>query len=81
MATTVGGVPEMLSDKESALLVSPSDHRPMASAMARMLTDKQFAEELATHASALVSRYSPDTYARSLANAFRGLMIVNMQDL
>ncbi len=81
VATTVGGVPEMLSDKESALLVSPSDHRPMASAMARMLTDKQFAEELATHASALVSRYSPDTYARSLANAFRGLMIVNMQDL
>ena len=41
----------------------------------------QFAEELATHASALVSRYSPDTYARSLANAFRGLVIVNMQDL
>ena len=54
----------------------------MASAMARMLTDKQFAEELATHASALVSRhYSPDTYARSLANAFRGVMTFKIQDL
>ncbi len=72
VATEVGGVPEMVSDEESALLVPARDPRAMAAALARVLTDGGLARGLAANASMLVAtRYSPETYVRSLLGIYR----------
>lgn len=71
VATAVGGVPEMVEDNLSAILVPPGDMRAMAAAIKRVLTDDQLARLLAKNASQLAAeRYSPQTYARSLIEIY-----------
>jgi glycosyltransferase involved in cell wall biosynthesis len=75
VATAVGGVPEMVENEESALLVAPRAPQAMASAMARLLTDTELAHQLVANASALVAtRYSPEAYVRSLVKIYRELL-------
>jgi len=75
VATAVGGIPEIVTDRESALLVKPSDREGMAGALASALTDRELAELLRTRAHALVEdRYSPDRRVRTLCEIYRGLM-------
>lgn len=74
-ATSVGGVPEIVADGESALLVAPHDPRAMASALARLLKDEGLARRLASNARALVAaHYTPDAYARSLTELYRDIL-------
>jgi glycosyltransferase involved in cell wall biosynthesis len=75
VATKVGGVPEMVEDEESALLVPPREAEMMAAAISRVLTDANLARKLTANASALIStRYSPETYVRSLVEIYRGVI-------
>lgn len=46
IATTVGGVPELLTDGVEGLLVPPGDAASLASAMGRLAGDERFADEL-----------------------------------
>jgi len=72
VATAVGGVPEMVDNNQSALLVSPNDPQAMAEAIARVLTDAQLKHALTSAASILVStRHSPETYVRALLEIYR----------
>ena len=71
VSTSVGGVPEMVEDNESALLIPPRDPQAMAAAIIRLLDDKRLAQRLATNASQLAAdRYSPENYARSMVELF-----------
>jgi glycosyltransferase involved in cell wall biosynthesis len=75
IATAVGGVPEILKDEESALLVPSREPRILAAAMLRLLSNQEFARDLAVSASALVTvRHSPETYARSLVGLYRDVL-------
>lgn len=75
VATSVGGVPEIVEDNESALLVPAHDPSAMAEAIARMLSDEKLVRHLTTNASALVtSRFSPETYVRSLAQLYQAVI-------
>jgi glycosyltransferase involved in cell wall biosynthesis len=72
VATAVGGVPEMVENNETALLVPPSDPQAMADAIGRLLSDEKLAARVAKNASELVSsRFSPETYVQSLAEIYR----------
>ena len=72
VATAVGGVPEMVENNQTALLVPASDPQAMADAIARVLGDEQLAQRLAASASTLGTfRFSPDNYVRSLAEVYR----------
>jgi glycosyltransferase involved in cell wall biosynthesis len=74
VATTVGGVPEIAAHEETALLVAPRDPEAMATQLARLLTDARLASELSANASSVVAaRYSPEAYARSVAEMYREL--------
>jgi glycosyltransferase involved in cell wall biosynthesis len=74
VSTAVGGVPEIVSHEESALLVSPHDAQALAAALARMLTDEPLARDLAARASVLAAdRFSPEAYARSILEIYRDL--------
>lgn len=75
VATSVGGVPEMVEDQESALLVPPRDPQAMAEAISSVLADARLARRLADKASALITtRYSPENYVRSLVEIYRGII-------
>jgi glycosyltransferase involved in cell wall biosynthesis len=72
VATAVGGVPEMVEHNQSALLVPPNDPPSIAAAIARLLTDKDLAQQLIKNAATLVdSRYTPEKYVRSLSSLYR----------
>jgi len=71
VATAVGGVPELVENEESALLVRPGDSATMAEAIGRLLADRELAERLARNAAVAVkARFSPDAYARALVGLY-----------
>jgi glycosyltransferase involved in cell wall biosynthesis len=75
VATSVGGVPEMVEDEESALLVPPRDPRAMAAGIIRILKDAELARRLTGNASVLIAtRYSPETYVSSLVEIYRQII-------
>lgn len=56
VSTDVSGIPEVVRDGETGLLVPPRDARALADAMGRLLADLDQAEALATAARALLER-------------------------
>jgi sugar transferase (PEP-CTERM/EpsH1 system associated) len=71
VATAVGGVPEILDDNQTGLLVPPRNPQALAHAMARLFNDPILAERLATSAAEMAAtRFSPERYARSLIDVY-----------
>jgi sugar transferase (PEP-CTERM/EpsH1 system associated) len=71
VATAVGGVPEILEDGHTALLVPAREPATMGRALALALSDDQLASRLADDAAELArTRYSPENYARSLIELY-----------
>jgi glycosyltransferase involved in cell wall biosynthesis len=71
VATSVGGVPEMVTNEESALLVRANQPAELANALGRVLQESKLARRLAAAADALINtRYSPETYFRSLSGVY-----------
>jgi glycosyltransferase involved in cell wall biosynthesis len=76
VATAVGGVPEMVENDSTALLVPAGDPSAMADAIARVLGDEQLAQRLAASASTLGSfRFSPESHVLSLVKTY--LEVIN----
>jgi glycosyltransferase involved in cell wall biosynthesis len=81
VATRVGGIPDLVEDGVSGLLVPAGDAARLAEAMGRVLADRELAERLAAGAGAAAAslRWTPDEYAsrvrrlveRTLATAGR----------
>jgi glycosyltransferase involved in cell wall biosynthesis len=74
VATAVGGVPEMVCDGESALLVAPGDCAAMTKAMAALLGDGDLARKLAGRAREIVvERHGPEARTRRLVEIYARL--------
>ncbi len=74
VATSVGGVPEIVTHEESALLVPPGDRHQMAASLARLLHDRELAARLVRRAQEVVKmRHSPGERARKLCRIYRDL--------
>jgi glycosyltransferase involved in cell wall biosynthesis len=72
VATRVGGIPEMVTDNESALLVKPGDVSAMTDAIARLLEDSQLAARLTERSRELIrDRHAPDARMRRLVDIYR----------
>lgn len=67
IATTVGGIPEIVLDGETGMLVPPDDPGVTASALETLLTDHAFRAELSKHASAHAADFDWDGIAKSYA--------------
>jgi glycosyltransferase involved in cell wall biosynthesis len=74
VATTVGGIPEIVTDEESALLVPPGDIDGMAAAMGKLLADISLAQRLVGRARTLVLQHSPLARAKRLAEIYRSVV-------
>lgn len=61
LATSVGGVPEIVRDGENGLLVPPGDPAAFAAAVRRFLGDPALQERLRAGAAASVERLAPDS--------------------
>jgi glycosyltransferase involved in cell wall biosynthesis len=75
VATSVGGVPEIATDKENALLVEPRNSEALAQALSQLLNDKELARKLATNAQQrVIKNHSPQSRLRSLLEVYRELI-------
>lgn len=78
VATAVGGVPEMVTDEETALLVPAHNPKAISNAIYRLLSDPQLARKLTTHASNLLAtRYRPEIQTRSLVAFYQTVLSSN----
>ncbi len=74
VAARVGGVPEIVTNEEDALLVEPRNKTKMAEALARILTDRELAARLASNARGRVRRaHSVESRVRSLVSLYSQL--------
>lgn len=71
-ATAVGGIPEIVIDGETGLLVRAGDPNALAEAISRLLNDRELARRMAAAGCRFVSeRYSLEAHALALATLYR----------
>lgn len=78
VASSVGGIPDLVEDGRNGILVEPGDTQALANALVDVLTDRALAERLgaAAHASADFWTSSPEEFAtriRALVEQIAGL--------
>lgn len=70
-ATSAGGIPEIVSHEETALLVEPRDPAAMANAIHRLLSDEGLRAVLVDRARKLVeAQFSPERRAQALTDLY-----------
>ncbi len=75
VATRVGGIPEIVSHRESALLLEPGDAVSMRDSLAAVLQDSTLADHLVTHAhERIVKEHSPEARAAKWVHVYRALL-------
>lgn len=75
IATGVGGIPEMIQDEYSGLIVKPRDAAALARAIERVLDDSALARRLRENASADVhAKHSPKAYGTALMDIYKNLV-------
>lgn len=75
VATAVGGIPEIVEDGVSALLVGSKDAAGMAAAIGRLFNDPQLARKLVGRSADLIrERHAPEARVRRLAGIYRGML-------
>lgn len=69
VASNVGGIPEMIVDGESGMLVPPSDDAALAAALRRLLQDRELAARLGAAARDRMSRlFRPEDQLQSITD-------------
>lgn len=75
IATRVGGIPEVIEDRVSGILIEPGDSGGLAVMCGRLMNDAELAERLGQAAKARVKeRFSSGTMAAEVANVYRRLI-------
>jgi glycosyltransferase involved in cell wall biosynthesis len=74
LGTTVGALPEVLSDGDSAVLVPPESPSDLAAALIRVLGDRDLRERLARGGREVAERHSWPAIAERTEAAFSALL-------
>lgn len=75
LATNVGGIPDIVHDGETGLLIPPAAPDRVASGILQLLADPVLAERLALAGQRYVHRHcSPEMAARRLASVYRAVL-------
>lgn len=71
VSTAVGGIPEIVSHRETAFLVPPRNPTAMANAIEQLLSDRVMAEKMADRAlESIKTRHSPLSRTKSLVRLY-----------
>ncbi len=74
VASAVGGIPDLVIDGENGLLVPPGDRGALATALARILRDRELAQRLGRAARATIAqRYTAERSLVRLEQVYAGL--------
>ncbi len=74
VATTAGGIPEVVADGETGFLVPPRDHHAMADAIVRLLKDEALRRRMGEAGLSLVSaKFSAERMTEGTLHAYRRL--------
>jgi glycosyltransferase involved in cell wall biosynthesis len=72
VATRIAGIPDIIQDGQSGLLVEPNDAASLAGALQRLIEDPALADRLATAGRAQIEeKFQIDACLEPLAEAFR----------
>jgi glycosyltransferase involved in cell wall biosynthesis len=75
VATAVAGIPEVVDDGRTGLLVPPADARALGAALTRLLADRVFAEQMGHDArAAVLPRFGIDRYVESIVGLYDRLL-------
>jgi glycosyltransferase involved in cell wall biosynthesis/protein-tyrosine-phosphatase len=78
VASRVGGVPEMIHDDETGVLVEPGDEGALAAACLRIIGDPVYAMTLGTAGRRVVAeRFSSERSGRALLAAYKSVALVS----
>jgi glycosyltransferase involved in cell wall biosynthesis len=68
VASRIGGIPDLVAEDESGILVAPDDAAALADALVRVLSDRELAERLGATARRAVEPWlaTPEDYARAM---------------
>ena len=74
VASRVGGIPDIVRDDDTGLLVPADDAEALAAGIARLHDDAALAERLAAAARAQLDRYTPSAMAQAYWALYQGMM-------
>lgn len=75
IATNVGGIPEIIEDSKTGLLVAPEDSKKLASAIRLLLTDRDLGQKLARGASQRIeTRFRAKTMAERTGELYDSVL-------
>jgi glycosyltransferase involved in cell wall biosynthesis len=74
VTTHMGGIADMVTDSESALVVPPGDEAATATALTRLLAEPALGDRLATQARVEVKRYLLSRVASDLEEIYASLL-------
>lgn len=74
VATSVGGIPEIVHHNETGVLVPPDDSTALARAVIRVLTDKDLSRHLVTGGRAMVARFRPNVVGEQVCRIYEGVL-------
>ena len=74
VASAVGGLPEVIRDRQTGLLVPPADQRALADACLELARDREWAQRLGTAGRRVVEeQFSRDQNGRALMDTYAGV--------
>jgi len=75
VATNVGGVPEVVQNEETGLLVEQKDSHSIAKAIDRILTDSTLREKIVSNSKEIVNEFSLESlekkYVETISNILK----------
>lgn len=74
IGTDVGGIPELIEDGKTGVLIKPSDHIALARVMTELSRDTKRAASMGREAHKKASRYSQQMYYRQLSSYYEKLL-------
>jgi glycosyltransferase involved in cell wall biosynthesis len=74
VASAVGGIPEVLTDGESGLLVPPGSVSALGEALIRVLADEELRSRLAAGGGSVAREHSWPAIAKAIERVFRRLV-------